>query len=270
MYIRTKFTACIQFNNFGTDMDLLLFINKTYRMKTCVAVLFCWLIINPLFSQEETNWMNFDKRMALDKVMNMEYTHPEGFIGDNTTFFCSPITGFIDLAGSMAVKDRSFMVLYKILNPVNEDDTVRYAGDGHVADMGHYHFINDIVKYSFGNDADWKDYVHYYPSEEAKNRFNADTVFSVSLLLNKAHCFSNIDLTDYSHCTVLIIQKEGRGYVATYCFYNENTTENLSVYMSAIEETLKYREGKPELKKWEGERVTVRVIATQPRMPVAQ
>ena len=271
MYMRTMFTACIQFNNVGTDMNFLLLINKTYRMKTCVAVLFCWLIIIPAFSQAETGWIRFGERTILDRVMNMEYSHPAGFLGDSTKILCSEITSGSCLAVSLSTEDLSFIAFYDIHNPVTKEDSIFYSNaidsSGKPINTpvdNNSLFVKFTVQKSFGNDANWKDYVHYYPSDEAKSKFNADTVLSIVIPLDVNEDYKDIKAPtrpppvgielfqgDYSHCTVLIIQKRGRGCVAIYCLYDEKKVPDVGAHIAAIEGTLKYRDGEPELKKLE-------------------
>ena len=66
---------------------------------------------------------------------------------------------------------------------------------------------------------------------------------------NHFQYFNNIN-SHYTHGTVLIIQKNGRGFVTLYCFYDEKAIKKLDTYMAAIEGTLKYRDSEPELKKY--------------------
>jgi hypothetical protein len=208
--------------------------------------------------------------------MNIEYSHPAGFIGDSTIVYCS---SDVCIVGGLAAIDRSFAVFYRIQNPFTVEDSIYYKSlnqqfTSPVVDVQHISLVNDIVKSSFGNNANWKDYVRYHSSEFAKSEFNADTVLSVSVpiekydgnLLNGKFVVNN----DYSHVTILILQKEGRGFVAMYLLYNEGNT-NLETYMPAIEETLKYREGEPEMKKLDGFHDSIYIrYGRAPRAPITR
>ena len=44
---------------------------------------FGWLAISSIFSQTETNLMKHERKVVLDKVMNIEYRHPAGFTVDS-------------------------------------------------------------------------------------------------------------------------------------------------------------------------------------------
>ena len=238
----------------------------TKKSEILFFILFSWLMITPLFSQTETDWMKHKKRIILDKVMNMEYTHPAGFIGDSTLIGLDRVCTEANLVS----QDRSFMVFYRINNPFTKDDSIKFTPDypeydgnsNHQVDAEHISIIKSFVDISFGKAADWKDYVHYYPQQYAKNKFNADTVISVTLPLEIHDDFSYAKdyyyygtinrrfHSNYTHGVVLIIQKKGRGFVAMYCFYDENAINNLDAYMAAVEGSLRYRDDEPELKKY--------------------
>ena len=222
-------------------------------MKKYFFLLFLFSIIHPTFSQTETSWMRYVDRNILQRVMNIEYSHPKGFIGDSASIICLYNPLFTSCRNiSLISEDKSFIACYSIFNPVSKEDSAKfYAGSKvNVLDMGHVRQVEHIVKQSFGKNANWKDFVHYFPSDEAKNRFNADTAFSVTILLDKEK--TKYYENSYSHCTVLFLQKKGRGYVSIWCVYNEKSINNVDTFISAIEGTLRYREGEPELKRFDG------------------
>jgi hypothetical protein len=196
--------------------------------------------------------------MVLDKVKNMDFHHPKGFIGDSVGFYCSDITGYACLKGSLKSDDGTFVVFFDIFNPREislelEDGSIKRYMDANMLDIEHVYLINSVVKRSFGEDAVWKDYVHYYASDDAKTIFNADTVLSISFLINKDECFfsgNEYDKNNFTHSTVLIIQKKGHGFVVLHCLYDENK-KNKDAYMAAIGGVLKFRKGKPELERYE-------------------
>ena len=219
-------------------------------------ILFEWLGINLAFSQTKSSWMRDIDINILDKVMNIELSQPSGFVGvgdststicfdSNPGFYCCPDINLVS-------EDRSFIVCYSIYNPLTKEDSIKFYPNAknNVVDMRHIEIAENIVKRFFGKDADWKNYVHYYPSNDVKARFNADTVFSLSLMPDKGgnQCYDN----DYSNCTILFFQKKGRGYVTVHCIYNEKAEDKLDSYMAAIEGSLKYREGEPELTRIDG------------------
>ena len=212
-------------------------------------IFFKSLFIFPIFSQVETNWMTNKNISILERVMNIEYSHPEGFIGESTGLFCFQSL-FSCMQGSLRSEDSSFVAFYWIPNLDSMQNSI------------HVNLLKKIVKISYGDDNDWEKYVYHYSSDEAKTKFNADNVYLVSVLLNKEeHDFYKSDKFDfyengynknnYTHCKVLITQKRGRGFVAVYCIYNDNAINNLDAYMTAIEGTLRYGESEPELNKLE-------------------
>ena len=253
-------------------------------------VFFSWLMITPLFSQIETSWMKRDRRIILDKVMNMEYSHPAGYVGDS--LYNCIVNDHVEV--NLVSNDMSFRVFYSIHNPITKEDSINRVASIMIPekfnllfvseDLGHIDRAGMITSLSFGNSLDWKSYFKYYSSDDAKTKFNADTVLvSVSLpfevhpdytLYSKREINPYYDIngrynSNYTYCTVLIIQKKGRGFVTLYCYYDDNAAKNLDIYMAAIEGTLRYREGEPELKKHDfDENICVFAFPTQPRLPV--
>jgi len=220
------------------------------------SVLFSLFIVTSTFSQTETSWTGGIDRDILDKVMNIEYSQPAGFVGSGglTSIFYNDGTLGDNVRINLISEDQSCIVGYRIFNPLTKEDSVKFFPNakGNVVDMGHWQveYLENRIKRAFKNDTDWKKHVYYYPLHDVTNRFNADTVFSVSFMLdkNKTKYYDN----NYSNCTILIIQKKGRGYVAVYCVYDERAEKKMNSYMAAIEGSIKYREGEPELTRIEG------------------
>jgi hypothetical protein len=213
------------------------------------------MVVNQIYSQSEPNWLQLSKRVILDKVMNIEYSQPKGFIGDSTELFCSDITFYECLKGSLKSEDGSLEVFFRIHNPITKVVSENNLSDDreNELNMEHIAFINNIVKLCFGQNAEWKDYVHYYTSEDAKIKFNADSVISISLLLNKNECFFPGDeykKNNYDHCTIIIIQKRAHGYITLYCLYDENK-RNMDANSIIPEGLLRYKKGNPKLNRYE-------------------
>ena len=216
------------------------------------------LMIEPIFSQDVTDMMNRRRcinRNILDRVMNIEYLQPSEFIEDSTGWIGLYISGvpsdFQSREVDLISKDSSFIASFSIFNPVTKEDSVKFyaSANFNVVDMEHIRFADFIVKRFYGENADWKNYAHYYSSYYTKIKFNADTVFSVSFPLDNTR--THYQENTFSACTVLFFQKKGRGYVAIFCIYNE-TKKNKDTYMATIEDAFRYREGDPELKRIEG------------------
>jgi len=236
---------------------------KTFN-SIITTILYCWMAIGPIFSQTETSWMKHEKRMILDKVMNIEFFTPTGFIGDSLAVCLDWDNSEVNMLSS----DSSFMVSYSIHNPLTQEiidtwDITTEPKDQYL-DREHIIRVEGIVNISYGKDADWRENVHYC-SDDIKNKFNADTVISIQIApklhedynfpdnYNKRFFYGAVNEkynTSFSHGTVLIIQKKGRGFITLYCFYNDKAKNNLNAYTEAIEGTIRYRNGEPELKKY--------------------
>jgi hypothetical protein len=94
------------------------------------------------------------------------------------------------------------------------------------------------MKIFFGNDASaWKNQF-VYCSDEAKAKFNADTVISCMIQLPETEYYQD----KYGYCKVIIIQKKGDGCLPLYCFYDDVAAENVEKYLNAVEGVFKYRD----------------------------
>jgi len=227
-----------------------------------IVVLFCGTAVYPTFSQTEPNWMKSNKRFYLDKVINMEYSHPTGFMGDSLMIGLDWDYSEINLTS----KDGSFLVCLSLYNTFNTD-------------FKHTDRAKNIVELCYGKEADWGDYVQYYPQQYAKSKFNADTVISITLTYkihedfnyeSDKYYFNRINgklNSNYNHGKVFIIQKEERKFITMYCFYNEKAKKSLDAYMAAIEGTLKFRDSEPESKEYiiDGDLIVIGIYRKPPK-----
>ena len=223
---------------------------KTIRI--IFFVIICVLIVAPIFSQTDINWMKHKKRIILDKVLNIEFIHPEGFIGDSLLMCLD--TNLSDV--SLMSEDESFRVFYTIQYSRTKEDSVIFSRN-----LMYVGYLRSIAEISFGKDADWKDHVSYYSQQIAKDKFNADAVILMSLPPEihddfdfgnnrKNYFFNAVNRqynSNYTHGNVLFIRKIGRGSLTLYIFYDEKATKNLDAYMEAIERTIRYRDDEPEM-----------------------
>lgn len=98
--------------------------------------------------------------------------------------------------------------------------------------------IKGNINAAFGEKAalEWRNYVTYYSNEDAKNMFNADTVITFFVKLDSNEYYKG----KYKYFDALFIQKNGRGFVNFYCFYDDEGKKNLAKYMKGIEGSLWY------------------------------
>jgi hypothetical protein len=229
-------------------------------------ILFCFIFaglsISLLHSQENSGMMSSVKRDILDSVMNLNYTHPEGYILDSTYFeriddvYLSRIHAAISVFDEthLASRDGHFLTFLLIQEPSTRENSV---------DKEHIYEIKNLVKELYGekNVDKWEKYVRFYSSQDAKREFNADTVISLSLPKEKNGYY----VSPYPYGSVLVIQKNNRGYLPMFCFYDETGKKNLEKYMSDLKGAFRYGDEQPLKKNLDRTRdlVTVRAIPMQ-------
>lgn len=80
--------------------------------------------------------------------------------------------------------------------------------------------------------------VTYKSSKYAHKSFNADTVATYPLKM--WHKLYN----KYNHCQVIMIQKNKRGVIFLYCFYNDASARKLNRYLKALKGIFWFRDPK--------------------------
>ena len=87
----------------------------------------------------------------------------------------------------------------------------------------------------------WEDYVTYYPKNETKRIFNADTVIQYTITLLPKDFYKKNE-KKYKYVDVLFIEKKGRGYVYFYSFYTDKAKKNITSYRKQIETIVRYED----------------------------
>ena len=80
--------------------------------------------------------------------------------------------------------------------------------------------------------------LHYHSYQYAQTAFNADTVITYPLKV-----WSKYE-RKYDYCQVVIIQKNGRGLVCLYCFYNDKGKRKWDNYLKSLAGMFWYRDPK--------------------------
>ena len=80
----------------------------------------------------------------------------------------------------------------------------------------------------------WHNHITVLSTEEAREKWNADSAFTFSLHLRSGDYYKK----DYKFLKVLLIQRKGRGYACIYSFYTDKAKENFDKYWRRIEKTL--------------------------------
>jgi hypothetical protein len=84
----------------------------------------------------------------------------------------------------------------------------------------------------------WVDSIQQHPTKEAREKFNADSVFSFSIRLRPSDYYKK----EFKNMKALLIQRNGRGYVCIYSFYTDKAKAKFKKYWRRIEKTLHYED----------------------------
>ena len=108
-----------------------------------------------------------------------------------------------------------------------------------------YHLIDLAGKYdpdsrSYFSMKDLKKNVQYLPNKYAKSQFNADTVILYSLPVKPVNGDKKFQ-EKYSHCEVLMMQKNDLGPVFLYCFYSDEGYKNREKYFKKMEKAIGFK-----------------------------
>ena len=227
---------------------------KTIMSKFFILSLFTFIVsfdchIN---AQEYPEWLSGSSAYWLE-TMNLEYRHPKGYIsnGNNEEINIRSKSGeWICTNYPTIYTDDKFFITYDII-PITtrEDSALRakmFPGTPDVIDKQHIYQLRSLLRSTIGEDASesWKNYVTYLPEEEAKRKFNADTVITYSVSFEKDYYFRD----KYSNCKIYFIQRKGRGFVPIFCFFDEKAFKEQKKYLKAAESIFWYGDAEPD---WE-------------------
>ena len=205
-----------------------------------------WLPIAGLGQSEE--WMP-QYHIDILKSMKLTYKKPDGFTevpGTECFKFIPKLKLILTCAGNQLHSEDgqfiAFIPIYRILTKQDSIDIKRMFPNGifEGVDRRHASQIRGNIRYSLGDTAaqNWKSYVTYYSSTDARYKFNADTAISFSIKLNPGEYY----LGKYNHLDALFLQREGKGFINFYCFYTDKAKKHLAKYWNAIEGIFRYED----------------------------
>lgn len=209
----------------------------------------------------ENKWLG-DESTRILKLMGVTYCKPpefdEAHISESFDHY-PRIKKIISYAGNILhSQDGQCMVSFPLFPPFTANDTLyiesmkRYSPDDplRVLDMQHMWQIRANIIFALGHDnyflqgrsdVDWRQYLKYYPEEQSRSIFNADTAFRVSLNLEPGN-----ELYDYQgkykYLDALVLQKMGRGYILMYVFTTDEGQQRLPHYWKQIEGIFRYED----------------------------
>ncbi|MES2376071.1 MAG: hypothetical protein V4553_05820 [Bacteroidota bacterium] len=193
----------------------------------------------------DDNWLT-KRDSGFLKVMGLTYKKPVDFDEINGTecFKFNPqLEEILTCANhQLYSKDRQFMTFFitQQLDESNENDRsiIAYIGKENI-DKRHISRIKYEIWQSIGKEAvpKWKQYAQYYPAEDAKSKFNADSAITAAIKLKPEYPYYK---GKYNHLKSFYLQKKGRGFVVFYCFYTDEAEKNLPFYWKAIEGVFRF------------------------------
>lgn len=235
--------------------------------QTCFLLL-SFLMINSIHSQklriipvdengveilyDSTRWMQQQQVDILQQKMKLTYKKPAIFdeIRTGDCFKEYPRLEFIltCVDHQLKSKNEDFLAFIPVYRPPDSAWIQYYFSGSHdVANQMYANQIRAKILTSLGKNAsfhgpnadfNWKAYVHYYPTEEAKLKFNADNAVSFPIHLTPNDYYKG----KYKYLKALFLQKNGRGFINFWCFYTEQGKKDLDKYWKAIESVFRYED----------------------------
>lgn len=196
----------------------------------------------------EEGWIS-SSAVGILESMKLKYTRPDGFKEAYKYSECftpgaklSLTLGCID---NKLYSEEEDFIIFMPVRPLLSPEVIarwkkRTPNFSYDIDSLHIKQVKHIIKTWYGDMAGdkWENYVDYYPPVEAKAKFNADTVITFSINLTKDEFYKN----RYKYLDVFLIQKNGRGFIAFYSFYDEKGKSNLESYRDKLESVLQFEQ----------------------------
>ncbi len=186
------------------------------------------------------NQVKFTQPADFDLVRSgkdyLECFHSEKY----TSFNPASLTNFVD---KLISKDKNFVAFIEI-PPVFSRDSV-YIDADLLPDLkldintSHCKDIRFDFRWNTGHNLSLDQCpISYKTSGYARSAFNADTVLTYPLKMWKKY------ENKYNNCQVMVIQKNTRGYICLYLFYNDKGKMNFEHYMKSLNGVFWYRDPK--------------------------
>jgi len=106
----------------------------------------------------------------------------------------------------------------------------------HDLGMRHLRRARDEIKLFLPENSShtWKQYINYYPQEQAKNKINADTIISYSFRLEPKDYYKG------KYKNIWILVRSGSSVISTYALYEDMSDEKLAKFKAAVENSFIY------------------------------
>jgi hypothetical protein len=196
---------------------------KSFKVGLCLCVIFC---TTSVYAQDLVS-KGLD---SVETIFHIKYEIPKSFKNINIFQIWTPNTPAMwnTLCCVFESKDKQCKVLYNVLPSCPE-----------------YNFIThrDKMWREFNSMLNTKDfildnYLRVLPIEEAKKRFNADSIFlyNVPTAIDK-------DEEKFSHCTRMIITRQNRPILDLVWYFTDNGKKKEKKYLQKINKRIWYNDG---------------------------
>ena len=196
------------------------------------SFIFCLFFYGIMFNDTTLNAQNLVLR-ALDSVetiFQVKHETPKGFNNLNTIRFWQPniSSPWRTLCGAFESKDKHCNVLYNVL-PSHTDQTFFYH---RVRMRRELESILNTKDFVIDN------YLHILSIEDARKRFNADSVF----LYDVPTAIIDTGEEKFTHCTRMFITKQGRLIVDLVWYFTDKGKKREDKYMQRINKRIWYHD----------------------------
>lgn len=98
--------------------------------------------------------------------------------------------------------------------------------------------MKQIIKEFYGKEKanNWQQFVTFYSSKEAHEKFNADSAMRLSVSLSPQDAYQNV----FKNVEVLFFQKKACGAICLICFYTDIALNHFDSYWNKIEKVCVY------------------------------
>ena len=219
-------------------------------MKLFSFSVFAFLFVGVAHSQTGRNLLPSWEKAVLDSVMNLQYTQPNGYY-TNAGYLDWTQGAYFRAAEILMSEPRfvsddgNFFAMFPVRQPIvcnAAESHSKKKNDCDDVNKEHINLTKKLVLEFYGKEEldNWKDYALYHSSSEAKSKFNADTALYLLLPILDEPYFK-----DYPYCSVLMIQKNGRGFLPIFCFFNDDGMNDIDTHSAAIERAFRYGNESP-------------------------
>ena len=219
-------------------------------MKKSITALLSLFLSLSLSGQRTTQRYSFDANAGYyADAFDVEWTMPEGMVDLNASAvirirkeyrlaFCGgPVLRSEDEECVLMYKSYPLFIsenLHKSIGGISNDQAHRNLIS---SELGTVHgYCDELGRLLSGKTFPFDEYVSAFPEEQAREWFNADSVFVYDLPVDDP--YRGI----YNHCTGVVITKKGRTGFALKLYFTDEGKKNEKRYMQSLRKAIWYRD----------------------------